>query len=125
MADNLLYSIHRLQRAIYKEAVESERLRQDIQGVQTNPYRYQQRKSRSLSNALVTSPSDYAAIAEMQVKRQEILYTVNMLQQERNRQLKKVELFKETLKNLKSENHARSTKLSLCHTSSFLLNFTS
>ena len=49
----------------------------------------------------------------MQVKRQEIVYTVNMLQQERNRQLKKVEALKETLKNLKLENHARSTSVLL------------
>lgn len=108
-----LNSIHRLQRAIYKEAAESERLRQDIQAVQTNPYRYQ-RKSRSLST-LATSTSDYAAIQEIQVKRQEILYIVNMLQHERNKQLKKVEQLKESLKNLKSENHARSINFSLTY----------
>jgi len=43
----------------------------------------------------------------MRAKRQVALARVSMLQQERTRQLKSLEQLKETLKNLRVDNHTR------------------
>lgn len=95
-----------MQRAIYKEGAESERLKLEIQSVQSNPSRYRNKSMRSISS-LSASPTDLFALQEMRAKRQVALARVSMLQQERSRQLKSLEQMKETLKNLRVENHTR------------------
>jgi hypothetical protein len=95
-----------MQRAIYKEGAESERLKLEIQSVQSNPSRYRNKSMRSISS-LSASPTDLLALQEMRAKRQVALARVSMLQQERSRQLKSLEQLKETLKNLRVDNHTR------------------
>ncbi|EFX76963.1 hypothetical protein DAPPUDRAFT_321839 [Daphnia pulex] len=102
--------IHRMQRAIYKEGAESERLKLEIQSVQSNPSRYRNKSMRSISS-LSASPTDLLALQEMRAKRQVALARVSMLQQERSRQLKSLEQLKETLKNLRVDNHTRALHL--------------
>ncbi len=101
-----VYRIHRMQRAIYKEGAESERLKQEIQSVQSNPNRYRNKSMRSIPS-LAASPADLLALQQLRAKRQVALARVAMLQQEKNRQLKSLEQLKETLKNLRVDNHTR------------------
>lgn len=95
-----------MQRAIYKERSESERLKQEIQSIQSNPSRYRSKSMRSIPS-LSASPSDVLAVQEIKSKRQVALARVAMLQQEKIRQSKSLEQLKETLKNLRVDNHTR------------------
>lgn len=95
-----------MQRAIYKEGAESERLKQEIQSVQSNPNRYRNKSMRSIPS-LAASPADLLALQQLRAKRQVALARVAMLQQEKNRQQKSLEQLKETLKNLRVDNHTR------------------
>lgn len=101
-----------MQRGIYKEGAEADRLRQEIQLAQTNPSRYRSSKSsmRSLST-LTSTPVDPLALQELRARRQAAMARVSMLQQERNRQLKRVEQLNESLKNLRVENHTRGNQI--------------
>lgn len=101
-----------MQRAIYKEAAESERLKQEIQSVQSNPGRYRSKTMRSFPT-LAASPADLLALQELKAKRQVALARVAMLQQEKARQLKSLDQLKETLKNLRVENHTRGKKFEI------------
>lgn len=95
-----------MQRAIYKEAAESERLKQEIQSVQSNPSRYRSKTMRSIPT-LAASPADLLALQQLKAKRQVALARVAMLQQEKSRQLKSLDQLKESLKNLRVDNHTR------------------
>ncbi|XP_057376336.1 UV radiation resistance-associated gene protein-like [Daphnia carinata] len=106
--------IHRMQRAIYKEGTESERLKLEIQSVQSNPSRYRNKTIRSIPS-LTASPADLLALQQLRAKRQVALAKVSMLQQERNRQLKSLEQLKETLKNLRVDNHTKALHLKEKH----------
>lgn len=106
--------IHRMQRAIYKEQSESERLRQEIQSVQSNPGRYRSKSVRSIP-VLAASSADLIALQQLKIKRQSALARVSMLQQERNRQLKSLEQLKETLKNIRVDHHTRGISFNYSH----------
>lgn len=106
MSIHLCYRIHRMQRAIYKETAEADRLKQEIQSVQSNPNRYRSKSVRSIP-VLSASPADLLALQELKAKRQILLAKVAMLQQERSKQLKSLDQLKETLKNLRVDNHTR------------------
>lgn len=105
----MLFRIHRMQRAIYKENAEAERLRQEIQLAQSNPTRYRNSRMsvRAVPAALASTPADLQALQELKARRQVALARVSMLQQERSRQSKSLEKLKETLKTLRVDNHTR------------------
>lgn len=97
---------------------------------QSNPSRYRFSKSsgRSIPAVLAAPPIDVMAVQELRAQRQAAMARVNMLQQERNRQTKCLEQLRETLKNLRVDNHTRGEKnmvdrLSISSADFFLVSF--
>ena len=95
-----------MQRAINKEGSEPERLKQEIQSVQSNPNRYRSKTMRSIPS-LTASPADLLVLHQLRANRKVALARVAMLQQEKSRQLKSLGQLKQTLKDLRVENHSR------------------
>jgi len=103
--------IHRMQRAIYKEGAESDRLRQEIQLVQSNPIRYRSKSLRAVPSLISTSPGDQQLLQDLRAKRQVAIARVSLLIQERTKQSRNIDQLKETLKHLRVDNHTRALHL--------------
>ena len=95
-----------MQRAIYKEAMDSDQLRQEILMVQSHPTRFRRRSLRAVSSVTV-SPGDQQLLQELRTKRQIAVARVSLLHQERGKQSRHLDQLKETLKNLRVDNHTR------------------
>ena len=96
-----------MQRAIYKEGAESDRLRQEIQLVQSNPIRYRSKSLRAVPSLISTSPGDQQLLQDLRAKRQVAIARVSLLIQERTKQSRNIDQLKETLKHLRVDNHTR------------------
>jgi len=107
--------IHRMQRAIYKEGGESDRLRQEIQLVQSNPLRFRSKTSRSAPPLVSSSPGDQELLQDLRARRQIAIARVSLLVQERTKQSRLVDQLKEALKNLRVDNHSRALHLKEKH----------
>jgi len=103
----LIFRIHRMQRAIYKECAESDRLKQEIQLVQSNPVRFRSKSLRSAPPLVSPSPGDQELLQDLRSRRQIAIARVSFLIQERSKQSRNVEQLKETLKNLRVDSNTR------------------
>lgn len=103
-----------MQRAIYKEIADSDRLRQEIQLVQSNPIRFRSKALRTAPPLVSSSPGDQELLQDLRARRQVAVARVSLLIQERTKQSRSVEQLRETLKQLRIDNHTRGLFVQLC-----------